>query len=59
MDDNQPNFIADYDDLISLENKNKKKNNKNNYTDYDNQSEKSYEHSFIIRWIRKASLAVV
>ena len=47
MDDNQPNFIADYDDLISLENKNKKKNNKNNYTDYDNQSEKSYEHSFI------------
>ena len=29
MDDNMPNFITNYDDLVTLSNKNKKNNNSN------------------------------
>ena len=46
MDDNMPNFITNYDDLVTLSNKNKQNNNSNINLDSDYNSD-NLEQSFI------------
>lgn len=46
MDDNMPNFITNYDDLVTLSNKNKQNNNSNINLDSDYNSD-NLEQSFV------------